>query len=83
MLRSGGTISGLTLMALADFATNLKINFLRKGTPGQDVLAAAWLLNLGKRLAVCQSPVRHFTRTYCPCDRHILHSKHLNFFMVV
>jgi len=58
MLRPGGTISGPTLMALADVAmyvvllsaigpvglavtTNLNINFLRKGAPGQDVLAAA------------------------------------------
>ena len=67
MLRPGGTISGPTLMALADFAmyvvllsaigpvglavtTNLNINFLRKGVAGQDVLAAARLLKLGKRL---------------------------------
>src|SRR4030095_4455007 len=57
MLRPGGTVSGATLMALADCAmyvvllsaigpvglavtTNLSINFLRKGQPGQDVLAA-------------------------------------------
>src|SRR6266481_3733920 len=56
MLRPGRTVSGQTLMALADLAmyvvllsaigpiglavtTNLNINFLRKGTPGQDVLA--------------------------------------------
>src|ERR1700694_1599244 len=69
MLRPGGTVSGPTLMAMADFAmyvvllsaigpvglavtTNLNINFLRKGQPGQDVLAAAKLLKLGKRLAV-------------------------------
>jgi uncharacterized protein (TIGR00369 family) len=68
MLRPGGTVSGPTLMAMADFAmyvvllsaigpvglavtTNLNINFLRKGRPGQDVLAAAKLLKLGKRLA--------------------------------
>src|SRR6202451_1797092 len=67
MLRPGGTVSGPTLMALADFAmyvvllsaigpiglavtTNLNINFLRKGAPGQDLLAAARLLQLGKRL---------------------------------
>src|SRR5260370_19989015 len=72
MLRPGGTISGPTLMALADCAmyvvllsaigpvglavtTNLSINFLRKGRPGQDVLAAARLLKLGKRLAVARS----------------------------
>src|ERR1700725_24948 len=58
MLRPGGTISGPTLMALADFAMyvvllsaigpgglavtiNLNIHFLRKGAPGQDILAAA------------------------------------------
>ena len=52
MLRPGGTVSGPTLMGLADFAmyvvllsaigpiglavtTNLNINFLRKGQPGQ------------------------------------------------
>src|SRR5437660_8900011 len=69
MLRPGGTVSGPTLMALADVAmyvvllsaigpvglavtTNLNINFLRKGAPGQDVLAEARLLKLGKRLAV-------------------------------
>jgi acyl-coenzyme A thioesterase PaaI-like protein len=53
--------------------TNLNINFLRKGLPGQDVLAAAKLLKLGKRLAVgevtlCQegddTPVAHATSTY-------------------
>src|ERR1700759_1427141 len=55
MLRPGGTISGPTLMGLADCAmyvvllsaigpgglagtTNLNINFLRKGPPGQDGL---------------------------------------------
>ena len=66
MLRPGGTVSGPTLMALADFAmyvvligpvglavtTNLNINFLRKGAAGADVLAEARLLKLGKRLAV-------------------------------
>src|SRR5271168_4060160 len=90
MLRPGGTISGPTLMALADFAmyvvllsaigpvglavtTNLNINFLRKGTAGQDVLAAARLLKLGKRLAVGEvslmsgtsaDPIAHVTSTY-------------------
>src|SRR3954453_15391496 len=90
MLRPGGTVSGPTLMALADFAmyfvllsaigpiglavtTNLNINFLRKGQPGQDVLAAARLVNLGKRLTVGQvnllsgsspDPVAHVTSTY-------------------
>ncbi len=90
MLRPGGTVSGPTLMALADCAmyvvllsaigpvglavtTNLNINFLRKGQPGQDVLAAARLLKLGKRLAVGEinllsgtspDPVAHVTATY-------------------
>jgi uncharacterized protein (TIGR00369 family) len=90
MLRPGGTVSGPTLMALADFAmyvlllsaigpiglavtTNLNINFLRKGAPGQDVLAAARLLKLGKRLAVGEvnllsgaspEPIAHVTSTY-------------------
>jgi uncharacterized protein (TIGR00369 family) len=90
MLRPGGTISGPTLMALADCAmyvvllsaigpvglavtTNLNINFLRKGQPGQDVLAAAKILKLGKRLAVGEvtllsgtspDPVAHVTSTY-------------------
>ena len=90
MLRPGGTVSGPTLMALADFAmyvvllsaigpiglavtTNLTINFLRKGQPGQDVLAEARLLKLGKRLAVGEvnllsgtSPdtIAHVTSTY-------------------
>jgi len=90
MLRPGGTISGPTLMALADCAmyvvllsaigpvglavtTNLNINFLRKGRPGQDVLAAAKLLKLGKRLAVGEvsllsgtspDPIAHVTSTY-------------------
>lgn len=90
MLRPGGTVSGPTLMALADCAmyvvllsaigpvglavtTNLNINFLRKGQAGQDVLAAAKILKLGKRLAVGEvtllsgtspEPVAHVTATY-------------------
>jgi uncharacterized protein (TIGR00369 family) len=90
MLRPGGTVSGPTLMALADFAmyvvllsaigpvalavtTNLNINFLRKGAPGQDILAAARLLKLGKRLAIGEinllsgtsiHPIAHVTSTY-------------------
>jgi uncharacterized protein (TIGR00369 family) len=90
MLRPGGTVSGPTLMALADFSmyvvllsaigpvglavtTSLNINFLRKGQPGQDVLAAARLLKLGKRLAVGEvnlrsgtspDPIAHVTATY-------------------
>ena len=90
MLRPGGTVSGPTLMAMADFAmyvvllsaigpvglavtTNLNINFLRKGQPNQDVLAAARLLKLGKRLAVGEvnllsgsspDPIAHVTATY-------------------
>ena len=90
MLRPGGTISGPTLMALADCAmyvvllsaigpiglavtTNLNINFLRKGQAGQDILAEARLLKLGKRLAVGEvnlrsgaspDPIAHVTATY-------------------
>ena len=90
MLRPGGTVSGPTLMALADFAmyvvvlsaigpvalavtTNLTIHFLRKGSPGHDVTAAARLLKLGKRLAVGEvnlfsgplaDPIAHVTSTY-------------------
>ena len=90
MLRPGETVSGPTLMALADCAmyvvllsaigpvglavtTNLSINFLRKGTAGQDVLAAARILKLGKRLAVGEvslfsgtspDPIAHVTATY-------------------
>ena len=90
MLRPGGTVSGPTLMALADCAmyvvllsaigpvglavtTNLNINFLRKGQAGQDVLAEAKILKLGKRLAVGEvnllsgtspDPVAHVTATY-------------------
>src|SRR5215475_8620732 len=90
MLRPGGTVSGPTLMALADCAmyvvllsaigpvglavtTNLNINFLRKGLAGQDVLATAKILKLGKRLAVGEvtllsgaspDPVAHVTATY-------------------
>lgn len=90
MLRPGGTVSGPTLMALADYAmyvlllsaigpiglavtSNFNINFLRKALPGQDVLAAAKLLKLGKRLAVGEvmllsgtspDPIAHVTSTY-------------------
>ena len=90
MLRPGGTVSGPTLMALADCAmyvlllsaigpiglavtTNLNINFLRKGQAGQDVLAEARLLKLGRRLAVGEvnllsgtspDPIAHVTSTY-------------------
>ena len=90
MLRPGGTVSGPTLMALADCAmyvvllsaigpvslavtTNLNINFLRKGALGQDLVATANLLKLGKRLAVGEvtllsgasvDPIAHVTATY-------------------
>jgi uncharacterized protein (TIGR00369 family) len=90
MLRPGGTVSGPTLMALADCAmyvvllsaigpiglavtTNLNINFLRKGQAGQDILAEARILKLGKRLAVGEvnllsgtspDPIAHVTATY-------------------
>jgi uncharacterized protein (TIGR00369 family) len=53
--------------------TNLNINFLRKGEARQDVLAAARILKLGKRLAVGEvmlmsgtssDPIAHVTATY-------------------
>jgi acyl-coenzyme A thioesterase PaaI-like protein len=53
--------------------TNLTINFLRKGAPGNDVLAAPKLLKLGKRLAMGEivrfsgtstDPIAHATATY-------------------
>jgi uncharacterized protein (TIGR00369 family) len=53
--------------------TNLNINFLRKASPGRDVLAAARLMKLGKRLAVGEvmllsgsspDPIAHVTATY-------------------
>ena len=53
--------------------TSLNINFLRQGKPGQDVLAAARLMKLGKRLAVGEvdllsgsspDPIAHVTATY-------------------
>ena len=95
-LRPAGTISGPTLMALADCAmyvvllsavgpvglavtTNLSINFLRKGQPGQDVLAAARLLKLGKRLAAgdvnllsetSPHPIPHAISTYSIPNAH-------------
>jgi uncharacterized protein (TIGR00369 family) len=95
MLRPGGTVSGPTLMEMADLAmyvvllsaigpvalavtTNLNINFLRRALPGQDVLAAAKLLKLGKRLAVGEvnllsgsspDPVAHVTATYSIPDK--------------
>ena len=90
MLRPGGTVSGPTLMGLADCAmyvvllsaigpvalavtTSLNINFFRKGEPGHDVLAAARLMKVGKRLAIGEidllsgkspDPIAHATATY-------------------
>lgn len=90
-LRAGGSIAGPIMMGLTDAAffavllgnigavelavtTNLSINFLRKPPPG-DIIAAASLLKLGKRLAVCEASlysaalpdeqvVAHATGTY-------------------
>jgi uncharacterized protein (TIGR00369 family) len=95
MLRPGGTISGPTLMGLADCAmyivllsaigpvglavtTNLNINFLRKGAPGHDIVAAARLLKVGRRIAVGEvslfsdassDPLAHVTATYSIPDK--------------
>jgi|SRR5437667_8717640 uncharacterized protein (TIGR00369 family) len=65
----------LSAIGPAGFAvtTNLNINFLRKGAPGQDVFAAAKILKLGRRLAVgevsltsgtASEPIAHVTATY-------------------
>jgi acyl-coenzyme A thioesterase PaaI-like protein len=90
MLRPGGTVSGPTLMALADFAmyvallsaigpvglavtTNLSISFMRKGQPGQDIVAAARLIKVGKRMAFGEvnllsgtspDPIAHASASY-------------------
>jgi len=67
-LRPGGTVSGPAMFALADVAmyiavlsmigpkalavtTNCSIDFMRRPAPG-DLLAEAWLLKLGRQLAV-------------------------------
>jgi acyl-coenzyme A thioesterase PaaI-like protein len=64
--------------------TNLSINFLGKGQPGQNALAAARLLKLGKRLAVGEinllsgtspDPIAH-------AIINLFHSKYLKFFTV-
>ncbi len=87
-LRPGGTVSGPAMMMLADVAafaailtrigrvplavtTSLHIDFLRKPAPG-DIVGAARVLKLGKRLAVCRidilaaddALVAHATATY-------------------
>ncbi len=63
-LRPGGTISGPTLMGLADggwvtlaVTTSLTINFLKKPAPG-DLIAECKLIKLGKRLAVGEVGLR-------------------------
>ena len=60
--------------------TNLNINFLRKGQAGQDVLAEAKILKLGKRLAVGEVNLLSGTSPDPdrPCDRHLFHSKYLD-----
>ena len=102
MLRPGGTVSGPTLMALADCAmyvvllsaigpvglavtVNLSINFLRKGAPGQDVLAAARLLKLGKRLAVGEVSLLSGTLPDSDrsCNVDLFHSSCLEFSTVI
>ena len=61
--------------------TNLNINFLRKGAPGQDVLAEARILKLGKRLAVGEVRLLSgdVTRSDRPCHSDIFHSKSIGF----
>jgi acyl-coenzyme A thioesterase PaaI-like protein len=71
-IRPGGTISGPTMMALADVAIYVAINFLRRPAAA-DLVAEAELMKLGKRLAVGQVAIRsageaemvaHATSTY-------------------
>ena len=59
--------------------TNLNINFLRKGVSGQDVLATAKLLKLGRRLAVGEVTLLsgRATGSDRPCDGDLFHSKYL------
>ena len=66
-------LSAIGPLGLVAVTINLNINFLRRGSPGQDVLAAARLLKLGKRLAVGEvnllsgassDPIAHVTSTY-------------------
>ncbi len=73
----GALLSAIGPVALA-VTTNLNINFLRRGLPGRDVLAAAKLLKLGKRLAVGEvnllsgsapDPIAHVTATYSIPDK--------------
>jgi len=89
-LRPGGTVSGPTLMSLADTAlyvailgtigivplavtSSLTINFLRKPTPSQSIVAICKLMKVGKSLAVGEvalfsegndEPVAHAVGTY-------------------
>jgi uncharacterized protein (TIGR00369 family) len=66
-------LSAIGPLGLVAVTINLNINFLRRGSAGQDVLAAARLLKLGKRLAVGEvnllsgaspDPIAHVTSTY-------------------
>jgi uncharacterized protein (TIGR00369 family) len=69
--RPGDTVSGPTMMALADrvvyiailaeiglvplaVTTNLNISFMRKPSLEKDLIAEAFLLKLGRRLAVAE-----------------------------
>jgi uncharacterized protein (TIGR00369 family) len=65
-------LSAIGPVAMA-VTTNLNINFLRSGASGQDLMACARLMKLGKRLAVGEitllsgtspDPIAHATATY-------------------
>jgi uncharacterized protein (TIGR00369 family) len=65
-------LSAIGRVAMA-VTTNLNINFLRSGASGQDLVACARLMKLGKRLAVGEisllsgtslDPIAHATATY-------------------
>jgi acyl-coenzyme A thioesterase PaaI-like protein len=65
--------------------TNLSINFLRKGQPGQDVLCGSEAFETGQ--AACggrgQSAVGNFAGPDRPCDIDLFHSKCSGFSTVI
>jgi acyl-coenzyme A thioesterase PaaI-like protein len=73
-LRPGGTVSGPTMMELADFAMYVAVFSVVGPQPARtDLIADARLMKVGKRLAVgevtiysegTEEPVAHVTATY-------------------
>jgi hypothetical protein len=68
MLRPGGTVSGPTLMAMADFAMYVVL------------LSATRQAACGRR---GQPAVGVIARSDRPCDSHLFHSKHITFEAVI